>query len=129
MTEPITGTTAATLAVTGVTFVGLLSGLDAGVLIGAFAGSVVFVLTADDLERWKRVLLFMVSVVAGVIGADMLAKLVSVLVSIWLPTTVEVNPAVGALIASAVSVRVLMKLTAKPQDGGSFLDRFKGPQR
>lgn len=54
MLEPTTSTGAATAAVTGVTLVGLLSGLDAGVVIGAFAGAVVFVLSATEFPIWKR---------------------------------------------------------------------------
>ena len=48
------------------TKVNIYPGLDAGSVIAAFAGAVIFVLSAVDFPIWKRLLLFLVSVVVGV---------------------------------------------------------------
>jgi hypothetical protein len=128
MTEPLTGTGAATAAVTGVTLVGLVSGLDAGSVIAAFAGAVIFVLSAIDFPIWKRLLLFLVSIVVGVLAAGFTALALTSLISI-VSAKVEVDRSVGALIASAAAVRVLMLFTAKPSNDSSIfdrIDRFRG---
>lgn len=122
MTEPLTGTGAATAAVTGVTLVGLVSGLDAGSVIAAFAGAVIFVLSAVDFPIWKRLLLFAASIVIGVVASGFAAELMTSLI----PGKIVVDKSVGALLASAAAVRVLMLLAVKPSDQTSLLDRFRG---
>ncbi len=57
MSEPISGNGAATFTATGVTIAGVLSGVDDGVLIGAFAGAVIFVLSATEFALFKKVML------------------------------------------------------------------------
>lgn len=109
MLEPTTGAGAATLAVTGVTLVGLLSGLDAGVVIGSFAGAVVFVLSASEFPIWKRLVFFGISFILGVLTAGFAASMISTVT----PDSVAVEKPIGALVASASVVRVLMFIISK----------------
>lgn len=109
MLEPTTGVGAATLAVTGVTLVGLLSGLDAGVVIGSFAGAVVFVLSASEFPIWKRLVFFGISFVLGVLTAGFAASMISTVT----PDSVSVEKPIGALVASASVVRILMFIISK----------------
>lgn len=122
MTEPLTGTGAATAAVTGVTLVGLVSGLDAGEAIAAAAGAVVFLISASDFPIWKRLLLFFVSMVVGYFASGFAAALLTAV----LPSSITVEKPIGALVASASAVRVLMLFAAKPAGQSSLLDRFLG---
>ncbi|WP_337261868.1 MULTISPECIES: putative holin [unclassified Serratia (in: enterobacteria)] len=55
MSEPISGTGAVATAVTGVTIVGVFSNLDPAVVVGAFAGAAVFVLSSSDLPNFKKI--------------------------------------------------------------------------
>lgn len=128
MLEPTTSTGAASAAVTGVTLVGLFSGLDASVVIGAFAGAVVFVLSSRDIKLWQRCGYFIVSFIIGIYGADFVAGLLSKFVS-----GQPVDRSVGAMFASAGLVGVLVAIS-KPGSltefinkvVGATIDKFKG---
>lgn len=117
MTEPV-GTGAATAALTGVTVVGLLSGVDSGVLIGAFAGAVIFVMSANDLSWWRKLALFVVSLLVGILAAPFTADIIT-----WAtPGDIVAHSPVGALVASAIAVRLLMLASQNPT---GFFDRFR----
>lgn len=122
MSDPLTGTGLATLAFTGVTLVGLASGINSGEAIAAAAGAVVFLITAVDIPLWKRVPLFIVSLVVGYSLAGFTAEALSIL----LFKSIVVDRPVGAVIGAAGAVRVLMMFSAKPTSNASFFDRFRG---
>lgn len=120
MTEPVT--TNATAATVGVALLSLFPGVDAAVVMGAFAGAGVFVLASDDLVPLKRGAFFLLSFVAGCLAARLCADLIS-----WgLPERIQVNPAVGALVASAVSIKLLLWLIRRAENPDKFIDSFKG---
>jgi hypothetical protein len=112
MTLPVSRATE-TAVVGGATIIGLLSGPDAAdVFIGAFIGSVIFVISAKDYPLLIRVLLCLVSFVVGLISCDFFASLISA----FLPGSVSVSRMIGAIVSSAVSVRMLMALTQRASD-------------
>lgn len=121
MSEPVT-TGGATVALTGVTFVGLLSGVDAGVVIGAFAGAVVFIMSAPDFTLVRRVTLFGASFFAGLLSSDFFAAMITA----YTPEKVTAGKPLGALIASAIAVRLLMFISNGAKDPISLLERLKG---
>jgi len=108
MTEPN-----ASLVLMALAGVGTVAGVDAGVLFGAFAGAAVFVLSERCSEdpRWVRWLYLLISVTAGVLLADF----VTTLVDRALPDPVEVPPALGGMVAAALSVKVLRTLINKTE--------------
>ena len=112
MLEPTTSTGAATAAVTGVTLVGLLSGLDAGVVIGAFAGAVVFVLSASEFPIWKRLAFFIVAFVLGVLTANFSTSVLSTVA----PESVTVEKPIGALVSSATIVWILIAVISRAKN-------------
>ncbi|MEG2433746.1 MAG: putative holin, partial [Acinetobacter sp.] len=99
-------------AVTGVTLVGLLSGLDTGVVIGAFAGAVVFVLSATEFRIWKRVVFFVVAFVLGILTAGFSTAMLSTVI----PASVMVEKPIGALVSSATIVWILIAVIAKAKN-------------
>ncbi|MFQ0831241.1 putative holin [Serratia fonticola] len=112
MTLPVSRATE-TAVVGGATFLGLLTGPDAAdVFIGAFIGSVIFVISAKDYTFFVRVLLCLASFVVGVVSCDFFASLISA----FLPGTVIATRMIGAIVSSAVSVRLLMALTQRASD-------------
>ncbi|EFE94014.1 hypothetical protein HMPREF0758_4109 [Serratia odorifera DSM 4582] len=118
MAEPVGTTGAATTAVTGVTVVGLLSGVDSGVLIGAFAGAVIFVMSASEFSWLKKMALFVASLLVGILAAPFAADIIT-----WAtPVGIEAHEPVGALVASAIVVRLLMSASQNPT---GFFDRFR----
>ncbi|HGM5575426.1 putative holin [Serratia ureilytica] len=118
MAEPVGTTGAATTALTGVTVVGLLSGVDSGVLIGAFAGAVIFVMSATEFSWIKKFALFVASLLVGILAAPFAADVIT-----WAtPAGIEAHEPVGALVASAIAVRLLMSASQNPT---GFFDRFR----
>lgn len=119
MSDPLTGTGAATVTVTGVSVLGIMSGLDAGVVIGAFSGAVVFVLVAADMPLWMKLMMFVVSFLLGIISAEFVAGLMNSA----LPAEVRAGAPVGAMVAGAMVVRVLMGLSSDAGNVFSLLSK------
>ncbi|SCU94258.1 putative PHAGE-RELATED TRANSMEMBRANE PROTEIN holin [Cupriavidus necator] len=106
MAEPIATSTTAALAVTSVGAITLLPGVDAATVLGAFAGAAVFVLNADEMSTSKKLAFLVLSIVAGCLAAPLAAALIAKA----LPTDAEVSHGVGALVAAAVLVKILLAL-------------------
>ena len=58
----------------GASMFGLATGIDYGVVFGAFAGAVFYVATAVNISRLKLVGYFITSFIFGVIGAPLLGS-------------------------------------------------------
>ncbi|MNT69085.1 putative holin [Achromobacter marplatensis] len=85
---------------------GLLSVLfdrDPSVVMCAFFGAVVFVLSAKESTRLERILYLVVSFCVGVIGADFGTRVLADL----LPGSYSVPTSISALVISTVAVRLL----------------------
>ena len=63
--EPISGTAVASAGLAGASVFGLATGIDYGVVFGAFAGAVFYIATAADLSAARRLAYFVVSYIAG----------------------------------------------------------------
>ncbi|MGV6984693.1 putative holin [Providencia hangzhouensis] len=126
--DPLTGTATASLA--GVSIVGLFSGMDAGIVIGSFAGAVIFVLSSKDIGIPKRICFFIVSFVAGVLAA----KDATGLLSAYFERNIDNS--VGAMFSSAGLVGILSAIS-KPEAVtkfvndviGSAIDKWRGGRR
>lgn len=79
------------------------------VFLGALTGAIVFVISAPRLAILHRVVLFFVSMVAGILSASFTTSLLNIII----PLHAVVPPGVGALIASTISVRLLFALSIK----------------
>ncbi|MFY2735926.1 putative holin [Pseudocitrobacter faecalis] len=112
--------TGATIAVTGLAAIGLSPHTDPGVVIAAFAGSVIFVISATEYSRFIRTALFAASWIAGIICADMTAAFITRATRGF----ITANPAVGALLASALVVRCLMAVDVDTVKG--WIGRRRG---
>ena len=94
MPEPISSS-AATSALTGLALLSLFPGVDPGVLLGAFAGALVFIATTAELGNLRKAGLFIAAFVAGALAA----------------------PLVAAMLASALAVHLLQWILRKtPED-------------
>jgi len=122
MSEPVTATAAtATLATVGI--LGWFSGLDYGVVFGAFAGAVFYVTSAVDLSTWRRISYFGVSFLSGLFGAGVAgAKLAA-----WLNYPDKPLDALGAVIISALAVQLLTFASNRAKNPTSLIDRLRGP--
>ncbi|MCB5312097.1 putative holin [Yersinia intermedia] len=120
MADPISGVGVASWAVTGITFVGLLSGVDAGAVVGAFAGSVLFVVLSGDFTKPVKGMLFIVSMIVGVLSADFVASIITAIT----PESVTAARPLGAIVSSAVAVRLLIALSNQAGNPTSFFERL-----
>lgn len=111
MPEPVS-TSAATSALTGLAMLSLFTGLEPAVVLGAFAGAMVFILTTAELGNWRKAGLFLVAIITGILAPEMAAN---VLASV-MPQNVVVPKAIGALLASALTVHLLQWLLRKAPD-------------
>lgn len=121
MAEPTS--TFATAGVTAVALLSLFPGVDPAVVLGAFAGAVVFVMASDDLSSAKKAGFFLPSFAGGLLAA----KTASSILALMFPPSVAVSPGVGALIASAVVVKTLLWLIAR--DPSNLIELIKGVRR
>ena len=118
-TDPISGTVGAT-TLAGVSLFGVISGLDYGVVFGAFAGAVYYVATATDLTMPVRVAYFLVSYILGVLCAGLVgAKLAQ-----WSGYSDKPLDALGAVIVAVLAIKILTFLSN--QDLAGLFSKFRG---
>ncbi|MDD9214906.1 phage holin family protein [Klebsiella quasipneumoniae] len=121
--EPISGTAVASAGLAGASVFGLATGIDHGVVFGAFAGSVFYVATAANVTRLRLVAYFVTSFIVGVIGAGLLG---SYLAS-WTHYSDRPLDALGAVIVSAITIKVLTFLNNQEMSGLiGMLSRMRG---
>lgn len=114
MNEPISSTA----IVTGIGTASLLSywsTVHPSVIIGAFAGASVYVLSNADIPKLKRLSFFLISFFVGIIGADYAARVIESITSIVTRSSVQVDTSIGALAASAVAIKMILSLISKAQ--------------
>lgn len=122
MAEPISASSTAALAVTGIGAVTLVPGVDAATVLGAFAGAAVFALNSDELTTGKKIAFLMLSIVMGWLAAPLAASLIARI----LPADTEVSHGVGALVASAVLVKLLLALIRLADNSDRLVAIFRG---
>ncbi|MGO4813368.1 putative holin [Cupriavidus sp. 2MCAB6] len=122
MAEPIATSSAAAVAVTAAGAITLLPGVDAATVLGAFAGAAVFALNSDELSMRKKLAFLVLSVVAGCLSAPLTAALIAKV----LPTEAGVGHGVGALVASAVMVKLLLALIRFADNSDKVIGLLRG---
>ncbi|HAU8241819.1 phage holin family protein [Citrobacter freundii] len=100
--EPISGAAIAAGGLMGASVFGFATGIDYGVVFGAFAGSVFYVATATDISRGRLVCYFLTSFIVGVLGAGLLGSKLATAMQYEKPLD-----ALGAVIISALSIKIL----------------------
>ncbi|EPS7001066.1 phage holin family protein, partial [Klebsiella oxytoca] len=116
-------TTIAAGGLFGASLFGLATGIDYGVVFGAFAGAVFYVATAVNISRIKLVGYFITSFIFGVIGAPLLGSYFSK----WTGYNDRPLDALGAVIVAAIAIKLLTFVNS--QDLGSLfgiLSRLRG---
>lgn len=103
MSDPVSGTAVAGIALTGASIYGLFTSTDYGVVFGAFAGAVFYIATASELSATRRLAYFIVSYIAGVICSGLVGSKLSV----WTGYSDKPLDAIGAVIVSALAVKIL----------------------
>ncbi|MFQ6256129.1 hypothetical protein HB991_13625 [Yersinia mollaretii] len=119
MPEPLT-TAGATAVLGGTALVGFWSGLDAEVVLGAFAGTVIFVTSAVEFPIKRRLILSLVSFIIGIITY----RPVAAFIIDFLPTGYDRGAdAAGALLSAVIAVRLLMAFYGRAGNPGAIFKR------
>lgn len=90
----------------GVTYMAFLTSLAPEVVLGAFTGSVIFLLGVRSKSKWQWVLYFVVAFFTGLLGAHTIANVTSAALGL-LRITAEVPEGFGALLAAACMINTL----------------------
>lgn len=118
MPEPLTST-GATTALVGVAFLSYVAGLDAEVVLGAFAGALFFVTNSAEYNIKTRVILAFASFLAGLV---MYRPAAALILDVLPDNYSRGADATGALLAAACVVKILMainrRIPALPNKGG-----------
>lgn len=80
------------------------------IILGAITGSTVFVVSASEYILSVRIILFVVSVIIGIICADLVALALTHLIDKHFSVMLIIPSSVGAVVASTLSIRVLVFL-------------------
>jgi len=130
MTDPlsVSGTGAVISGLSGSAWLAFFSGVPPEVVLGAFSGSVIFVTAAQEYPIKRRLLLALVSFIAGILVSRPAAGIIIAIISKWAsvgPDAVEVKSAYAgaALIMSVVAVKGLMYLYRRSGDPQAALKR------
>jgi len=106
------------LTATAISALALLPGIDPDTLIGAFAGSTLFVVSAPDLPLWRRLVYLLISLALGYLAAPELLR--------WLPLVQ--SPGLAAFIASATGISLTLGLIERGREM-NVLDHWLGRYR
>lgn len=119
MVEPVTTTGATLGTLTGVAFVSFLAGLPVDVVLGAFAGAFLSVVSATEYGIRSRLVLAIGSFTAGLT----MYKPAAALIIDFLPGGYNHGAdAAGALMAAGSVIRLLMRINS----GAGFLKKKGG---
>lgn len=104
MSDPVSGTSLVVAGgLMGAGMFGLVTGIDYGVVFGAFAGAVFYVATAVNITCFRLAAYFMTSFIVGVLGAGLIGtKLAS-----WTGYSERPLDALGAVLISALIIKIL----------------------
>lgn len=104
MSDPVSGTSIIVAGgLMGAGMFGLVTGIDYGVVFGAFAGAVFYVATAVNITRFRLAAYFMTSFIVGVLGSG----LIGTKLAIWTGYNERPLDSLGAVLISALIIKIL----------------------
>ena len=106
----------------GVTCATLFPEATPAVMLGSLAGTALYVLTSDPHQLWKQAIFALISFISGVFFSVPMAKIMAGIINTPLslmkpPASIEVSPAVGAIVTASISVAVLLRILRKSKSG------------
>lgn len=97
----------------GMTYVAFLTSIPPEVVLGAFAGSVVFLLGVADKPKWQWLLYFTIAFIAGLLGAKAIADITGGLLAI-VSIHASLPIGLGALLSAACTINLVSWLRDNP---------------
>lgn len=80
------------------------------IIVGAFAGAMVYVLAVTEISRIAQAGYFVASLIIGIQEAQMTTEIIGYFIRIWTNEQVNVSPSIGATVAAASGVYILLLL-------------------
>lgn len=96
-----------------VTIISLFANTPADILVGAFAGAVVYLLSNEPLSKMRLTAMFLVSFLIGIISANVVADIGTALLGLF-GMAVTVGGGIGAFVSSAMTVNTAIWFNKKP---------------
>lgn len=117
MSEPLSGSATAHAAVTTATFAGFWANTEAGVILGALAGALIYVLTSHNLSAIERVLFGVASFISGILGAPTATRFINSIVGQYIPGTEGsgIPESLGAMIAAASMITIVLAIKKRAE--------------
>lgn len=102
----------------GVTLASTFPEATPAVVICSLAGAALYVLSSRPHRFWRQVLFALISFIGGIYCADTASEILAALINAGLSqiapdTSVSVTPAMGALVASTITVSILVRVMSR----------------
>jgi hypothetical protein len=91
----------------GLTYMAFLASMPPEVVLGAFTGSIVFLLGVSNKPKWQWMLYFALAFMSGLLGAGMMSSVIAGILGL-IHIKVAVPPGMGALISASCVVNILV---------------------
>ena len=119
VTATAVGLTSASM---GITLSAMFPGTSPGILLGALAGTAIYVLTSEPYALWKQIVFSFISFVTGVWMADPVTHVLDGLINNFTgnlhpPVIVQISPSIGAVVAAAIAIAILLRILRRTQKG------------
>lgn len=83
------------------------------ILLGAFAGSMIFIVSATEYSLLPKLMLFTSSLIIGVVSTSFSATMIEHFIDRYFSINMAVPDAVGAVFSSTISVRLLVYICSR----------------
>ncbi|PPX99617.1 putative holin [Cronobacter sakazakii] len=118
MTEPVTVSAGFATGTVGITIATFFPEATPAVMLCSLGGAALYVLSADEHEPWKQIIFAIISFIGGMYCAGTAADIITPLINAALhkltpPVAITVSRPIGALVASTISVAVLLRVLAR----------------
>jgi len=117
MSEPLSGSATAHAAVTTATFAGFWANTEAGVILGALAGALIYVLTSHNLSVLERCLYGVAAFISGILGAATVTRVINTIGGQYLPGTegAGIPESLGAMVSAASMITIVLALKKRAE--------------
>lgn len=126
MPEPLTTSTRSFIdIISSITTENLFAGGDTGVIIGAFSGSIIYILSATNLPTSQRLMSFLASFLIGGQAAGFVTDAINYIT----PEVIYAQRPLGAIVASATAVRIFIYISKQSANPAQWLKKLRGHKR
>lgn len=90
----------------GATYVAFIAQMPPAVVLGAFAGAVVFLLGVNNKPKWQWLVYFLIAFLAGLLGAEPLTNIGEAMLA-FIGLHVKLSHGLGAMFAAACTINIV----------------------